>query len=104
MASKRIEWSVNARLDLLEILEFYIERNKSAAFSIKLNKRINKSIKQIATQPTLGIQTDIKFVRTLITGDYQIIYEIYEQLILIIMIWDCRQNPDKRKIQERVAK
>ena len=28
MAKYKIEWSIEARLDLIDILEYYIERNK----------------------------------------------------------------------------
>lgn len=33
MAKYKIVWSVEARLDLIDILEFYIIRNKSAFYS-----------------------------------------------------------------------
>ncbi|NLN94689.1 MAG: hypothetical protein GX128_00735 [Bacteroidales bacterium] len=47
MAKYKIEWSIEVRLDLLDILEFHIERNKSTAFSNKLNTKIVRSIKLI---------------------------------------------------------
>ena len=62
---------------------------------------INKNIKQISKNPTIGLKTDYESVRALITGDYQIIYEIFDQIILIVMIWDCRRNPDDKKIGKR---
>ena len=36
MAKYKIEWSAEARLDLIDILEFYIIRNKSALLSLFL--------------------------------------------------------------------
>ncbi len=102
MAERKIEWSVDARKDLLDILEFYIERNGSKTYSIKLNGLINKSIKLISKNPTIGTKTDYESVRALITGGYQIIYEIFDQIILIVMIWDCRRNPDDKKIGKRI--
>jgi hypothetical protein len=33
MVKYKVEWSVEARLDLIDILEFYITRNKSALYS-----------------------------------------------------------------------
>jgi len=38
----------------------------------------------------------------LITGDYQIIYEITEDNIVISMLWDCRRNPEDKKIGKRI--
>lgn len=102
MVKNKINWSVDAKADLINILEFYIKRNGSSAFSIKLNKKINKSIKLLSKNPFLGTPTDFHFIRVLITDDYQIIYEIFDKLILIIMIWDCLRDPASRKIGKRI--
>jgi toxin YoeB len=100
VARFKIEWSIEARLDLLDILDFYFTRNKSSAYSKKLYSKIHKSTRLIAKQPYIGIQTGIETVRTLITGDYQIIYEILENKIYISMIWDCRRNPEDKIIDQ----
>ena len=39
MAKYKIEWSIEARLDLIDILEYYLERNKSVVYSNKLNSK-----------------------------------------------------------------
>ena len=104
MVKYKVEWSIEARLDLIDILEFYIIRNKSALYSKKLNSKINKSIKLITKNPLIGLQSQINSVRALITGDYQIIYEILDNLILIIMIWDCRQDPEDKILDQRIKK
>lgn len=96
MVKYKVEWSIEARLDLIDILDFYIQRNGNANYSRKLNSKIIKSIKHITKNPFLGIQTDIDFVRAIVTGDYQIIYEILENTLLIVMIWNCRRNPDDK--------
>lgn len=90
MVKFKIDWSIEARLDILDILEFYKNQNGTATFSIKLNDEINKSIKLIAKTPLIGIHSDFDSVRAIIKGDY----EIVEQSILIIMIWDCRRDPE----------
>jgi toxin YoeB len=104
MAKYKVEWSFEARLDLLDVLDFYIVRNKSAAYSKKLNSKINDSIKLISKHPLIGVQSDIESVRALITGDYQIIYEILDNTILISMIWDCRRDPEDKIIDTRIKK
>jgi len=70
MVKLKIDWSVEARLDLIDILDYYIKRNKSNIYSTKLNAKINKSIKLISKNPFLGIPTDYVSVRALITGEY----------------------------------
>jgi plasmid stabilization system protein ParE len=102
MAQHKIEWSIEARQDLISILEFYIQRNGNATYSKKLNSKIKKSIKLLSKNPLIGTQSEIDSVRALITGDYQIIYEIFDKLILIIMVWDCRRNPEDKIIGNRI--
>lgn len=102
MAKYKIEWSTDAKSDLFDILNFYIQRNKSVTYSKNLNAEINKSIKLISRNPLIGTKTDYETVRALITGNYQIIYEIFDQLLLIIMIWDCRRDPDDKRIGKRI--
>jgi len=69
MVGIKVEWSVEAKLDLIDILEFYIDRNGNSVFSKKLHSQINKSIKLLSRNPFLGKQTDDPPVRALITGD-----------------------------------
>jgi plasmid stabilization system protein ParE len=102
MAKFKVEWSIEAKLDLIDILDFYIKRNKSITYSYKLNKKIIKSIQLLRRNPLLGIPTENDSVRALITGDYQIIYEVFDQLILVIMIWDCRRDPEDKRIGQRI--
>ncbi|NVO18671.1 MAG: type II toxin-antitoxin system RelE/ParE family toxin [Bacteroidetes bacterium] len=83
------------------MLQFYLTRNSSPAYSKKLFPKINSSIRLLSKNPFLGIKTDDPDIRALITGDYQIIYESFEKLILIIMIWDCRQDPENKIIDAR---
>jgi|SRR5450759_4351069 len=104
MVKYKIKWSIEARLDLIDILDFYIIRNKSAEYSKKLNSKINNSIKFIIKNPLIGLQTQIVSVRAFITGDYQIIYEIVDDLIIIIMIWDCRRDSEDKILDQRVQK
>jgi plasmid stabilization system protein ParE len=101
MVKVKIEWSLEARLDLLDILEFYIQRNGNSIYSKKLNTRINNSIKLLVKNPFLGKQSDDPSIRALITGDYHIIYEVFDKLIMIIMIWDCRRDPEDKVIDFR---
>jgi plasmid stabilization system protein ParE len=102
MAKFKVEWSIEARLDLIDILEFYYLRNGNANYSRKLNSQINKRINLISKKPSIGLQTDISSVRAIITGNYQIIYEIIETTILIVMVWDCRRDPEDKIITSSV--
>ena len=102
MAKYKIDWSIEARMDLIDILEYYNKRNKSSLYSKKLNSKINRSTKLITKNPLIGLQSEIESVRALITGDYQIIYELSDNLILITMIWDCRRDPEDIILDHRI--
>jgi plasmid stabilization system protein ParE len=95
MAKQRIIWSYRAKLDLLEILDFYYKRNGSKTYSIKLNSSFRKVIRIIQKHPKIGVQTDIPNTRVLIENNYAIFYKVEVETIEISTIWDCRQNPTK---------
>lgn len=97
MASRKVVWSRRAILDRAQILEYWVERNKSSAYSNKLNTLFNITIRSIQVNPNSGRQTSLKSIRERTVRDYQVIYEILrEGSILIIAIWDTRRNPSKK--------
>jgi len=98
MAKYNISWSLEAEYDLNDILEFYIKRNTNATYSKKLYSRIKKDILALSNNPKLGLSSGIDSTRVLITGDYQIVYEIIDKKIVISMIWDSRRNPEDKRI------
>lgn len=102
MVKRKIEWLAEAQLDLKDILDFYIERNGSSLYSKKLNSRFANSIQLLEKNPFIGVKTDFDNVRILIKDDYQIIYEIFDSSILILIVWDCRRNPEDKKIGQRI--
>lgn len=95
MAKKKIVWASNAKTQLLEILEYFIIRNKSNSYSIKLHKIFKSQIALLVTKPEIGKKSSIDNVRGLIIEDYIVFYEINDKHIVILSIWDCRQNPNK---------
>ena len=96
MAKLKVEWSINAVNELTDILDFYSQRNLSNQYSKKLFSRLMKYVEILSENPMLGIKTDEQNVRTLIIDNYQIIYEIKDDLILVSMIWDSRRNPEHK--------
>jgi plasmid stabilization system protein ParE len=95
MAKKEVIWSWRAQQDRLEILEYWINRNKSKNFSEKLLKLFIQSSELISTHPQIGKPTNFKNIRFKIIFDYLLFYEESKNRIEILFIWDSRQNPDK---------
>lgn len=98
MAKTVIVWTSNAKLELKHILEFYNFRNKTKTYSLNLYRKIQSEINLLIFQPTIGKKTDIINVRGLIIENHVVYYELNENQIIIVSVWDSRQNPDRLKL------
>lgn len=92
MAKRKIVWTKKANLERKEILEYWINRNKSKSFSIKLNRLIINDLKLLSLSPFIGRKTKMENVRVRIVHDYLIFYEILKEEILILTVWDGRKD------------
>jgi plasmid stabilization system protein ParE len=93
VAKRKIIWSTRAKGRLYAILEYYIDRNKSKSYSIKLYRLISKEVKLLQKYSDLGLKTTDDSIRGLIIENYIVYYEITEDTIVIHTIWDCSQDP-----------
>jgi toxin YoeB len=93
MAKRKITWTKKANSERKEILEYWIDRNKSKTFSIKLNRLIIENLRLIMSKPEIGKKTELENVRIRIIRDYLLIYEMKENEIIVLSIWDGRRNP-----------
>ena len=94
MVKRKIIWTLKAKNQLFSILEYFAKRNKSKTYSLKLHKKIKSEILVTLKQPNIGKQTDVLNVRGLIIENYIVFYELLDTNIIILNIWDCRQNPE----------
>lgn len=95
MAKRKVIWTVKANKERKEILEYWMLRNKSKTFSIKLNKLILYNIGLLADHPAIGRKTDIDNVRVKIVRDYLIFYEFSNSELIILSLWDGRREDKK---------
>ncbi len=96
---KKVIWSLRAQEDRKQILEYWRNRNKSNTYSITLDKRFREALNIIRNYPKIGKRTDDQKARIKIVKDYLLIYEESEDSLILLTIWDSRQNPEKlRKI------
>ena len=98
MARREVIWTKVSEIQLQEIFEFYTKRNKSGLYSRKLYKKFKTELLTAAKNPEIGIKTKLDQIRGLIIEDYILFYEILEDRILILKVWDCRKDPDKLNI------
>src|SRR5690606_4820358 len=98
MAKRKINWTEKANFERKEILEYWINRNKSKTYSIKLNKLFIEATRKIAYYPEVGRKTDFdENVRLKIIRNYLLFYEYNEKQIKVLSVWDG--NRDERKLE-----
>ena len=96
--AKQIIWSRKAQNELLEILEYWVNRNKSNIFSLKLNFLIDEQLKLILEFPKIGRKTDIDNVYIKVIYKYLLYYEFQNGDLHILTIRHGSKNPDTLKI------
>lgn len=92
MASRKIIWTKEANSERKDILEFWINHNKSKTYSLKLNKLFILAVKQLAENPMIGRETDFKNTRVKIVRNYLLFYEFNDTEIKILSVWDGRRD------------
>lgn len=93
--AKQVIWSTRAQNDRKQILEYWRSRNKSNTYSKKLDQRFREAINIIRDYSQTGKQTDDQKVRIKIVKDYLLVYEETSDSIIVLTIWDSRQDPKK---------
>lgn len=95
MAKRTIVWTKTADIQFVGILEYWVKRNKSNAYSKKLIKLVTERTNQIAETPFIYKSTDFKDIRIASLGNFSIYYKVNMDSIIITAFWDNRQNPEK---------
>lgn len=67
-------------------------------FSIKLNKLIVGTIKQIAENPGIGRKTNLENIRVKIIRDYLLFYEFDESYLKVLTLWDGRRDENSLQV------
>ncbi len=95
MAERIVIWTRTADIQFAGILEYWVRRNKSNAYSKKLIEIVAERTKQIAKSPFIYKSTDFKDTRVASLGNFSLFYKVTEREIIITAFWDNRQDPKK---------
>jgi plasmid stabilization system protein ParE len=90
---RRLIWSIEARNSRKNIFDYWNNRNKSKVYSRKLNLLFNSNLKIISQLPEFGKSTFQENTKYIIASHFEIIYKITPNEIVVLDIWDTRQNP-----------
>jgi plasmid stabilization system protein ParE len=96
--AKRIIWSQQARSERHEILHYWFIRTGNKKYSKKLASQFSETVKYIASQNYLGRQTELVDVRVTVCGVYLLFYQLNNDSVEIISIFDNRRNPQDLNI------
>lgn len=94
--AKRIVWSIQARADRQNILEYWFKRTGNKKYSLKLALQFRETIRLISLYNYLGRPTSIENIRVCVLGDYLLFYKLSERLLEVVAIFDNRRDPAKR--------
>lgn len=97
--AKQIIWSKKAQTELLEIFEYWINRNKSNVFAVKLNSLIQEQLDLIMEYPKIGRKTDIENVYIKVIHKYLLYYEFVDNNLYILTIRYGGRNPETLRIK-----
>lgn len=98
MDIKKIVWSNKAKKEFKNILKFYIERNLSTTYSLKLLKETENLLFNLSKNELIGRLTSNKKTRVIPLKVFLIFYEIKKDKIEIISFWDNRQDDKKQSL------
>ena len=99
MAKRKINWTEKANFERKEILQYWINRNKSKRYSIKLNKLFVETIKKTAENPLIGRKTDFnENIRVKIVRDYFLFYKFDDKQLKVLSIWDGNRDDNKLEV------
>ena len=62
--ARKIIWSERAALDKDKILYYWLDRNHSKSYPIKLNKLFHQAAKLLSQRPLIGRRTSVDGVRS----------------------------------------
>ena len=91
----KVKWTKEAREQLKAILRFYIKRNQSAGYGIRLKQSVYKLVKHFQKNPCFGEQIgDDESIRRVSFGHFVIIYDTKPNAIEIFSFRDGRRDDE----------
>ena len=88
-----LKWTVSAERDLVRLHAFLAPVNSPTA--AKVIKQLMAGVEQLLIYPQLGVSLEEfapRDVRRVIVGDYELRYEVTENLIYILRLWHARED------------
>ncbi len=91
---KKVIFTERAEKERLSILEYYYKETGSTTIPAKIYQQFNRVIENIQIFPESGKKLKNNNYGFIISH-YKIVYKIENESLIILHIWDTRQNPKK---------
>jgi plasmid stabilization system protein ParE len=95
MVKRTIIWTETAAKQRRLILQYWTTRNKSSVFAKKLISLIADQLQIISDNPLIFKQTEIESIRESAMGHFSLYYTFNAEQIIVMALWDNRQDPEK---------
>lgn len=89
----KIEWTTKAASDVARLRDFLHLVDPDAPH--RVFRPVQATVNRLRTFPRLGERVDgfgSREVRRLIIGNYELRYELREDMIIILRVWHVREN------------
>jgi plasmid stabilization system protein ParE len=93
MAKRKVVWTHTAAIQRREVLKYWIDKNRSTIYAVKLIEIISDHLRIISKNPEAFIETEIPGIRESAMGHFSIYYKILNNQIVVMAFWDNRQDP-----------
>jgi toxin YoeB len=94
MAKRKVIWSTDSSLDMIDIMQYYTNRNKSKKYSSKLYKEIQLILKTLDFSIALPQKTSDKKLFYFTHHHIFIGFEIQDNILIVHLVIDDRRNPE----------
>ncbi|MBP6312249.1 MAG: type II toxin-antitoxin system RelE/ParE family toxin [Flavobacteriales bacterium] len=95
--ARQIVWTAPAEKDRKEILAYWLKRNGTAAYSLKLFAQFKNAAALLSQKPFAGRASDIANIRVWPVASYLVFYEVFADSVVIHHVWDGRRDLIKLK-------
>ena len=95
---KGIVFAHKADNQISNILEYWYKQTGSTRYGRQLTIGLLQSVRLISSFPKIGKNIKGRAARAFVYKHYQIIYVENPEVIVILQVWDTRQDPDELKL------
>ena len=95
MAKRNVVWTKTADIQFAGILEYWVRRNKSNAYSKKLLRLVSERTEKIAENPYTCKPSDFADTRVASLKNFSSYFKVTDIQIIISAFWGNRQDPKK---------